>query len=75
MFDLPLVPDNSPIEDCNITTIHYFYSEQQAREFKELSKKGMMKMYPQDYDKRNISDFILDLLRLYDDPHNELKLD
>ena len=75
MFDLKLEPDNSPIEDCNISTFQLYYSDQQLREFKELSKFGMMNMYQQDFDKRNVSDFLLDLLRLYNDPLNELKLD
>lgn len=65
MFDLELEPDNSPIEDCNITTIHYFFSEQEAREFKELCKKGMIKMYPNTYADANISDFMLQIVRLY----------
>lgn len=75
MFDVLLEPDNSPVDNTNITTFQLFYSTEQLREFKELCKTGMIKMYPQDYDKRNASDFILDLLRLYDDPLNELKLD
>ena len=75
MFDIPLVPDNSPVDNTNITTYQLFYSTEQLREFKELSKRGMMRMYPQDFANRNASDFILDLLRLYEDPLNELKLD
>lgn len=75
MFEIPLVPDNSPVDNTNISTFQLFYSTEQLREFKELCKTGMIKYYPQDYDKRNASDFILDLLRLYDDPFNELKLD
>lgn len=75
MFDTPLVPDNSPLDDTNISTFQLFYDTGQLREFKELCKSGMIKMYPQDFDKRNASDFILDLLRLFDDPLDELKLD
>lgn len=75
MFDIVLEPDNSPLDNTNITTFQLFYSTEQLREFKELCKAGMIKMYPQDYSKRNASDFILDLVRLYDDPLNKLKLD
>lgn len=75
MFDLPLAPDNSPIDNTNIVTFKLFYSAEQLREFKELSKAGMIRFYPKDYGERNVSDFLLELLRLYDDPFNDLKLD
>jgi hypothetical protein len=70
MFEAPLVPDNSPIDNTNISTFQLFYSAEQLREFKDLAKKGLMQMYPTDFAERNASDFILDLLRLY----NDLKL-
>lgn len=74
MFDIKLEPDNSPIEDCNITTVHYFFSDKEAKEFKELCKQGMMKMYPETFADANISDFMLELVRQYNTPFLERKI-
>jgi hypothetical protein len=65
MFDLPIEPDNSPIENINITTLQLFFSAEEHRQFKELCKTGMVKMYPQTYHEKNISDFLLHLVELY----------
>lgn len=65
MFNLPLEPDNSPIDNTNIATLQLFYNSDEHREFKELCKSGMIKMYPQAYHEKNISDFLLQLVRLY----------
>jgi len=66
MFDLELEPDNSPIENINITTFQLFFSTEEHREFKELCKKGMMKMYPGAFADKNVNDFLLNLLRNYE---------
>lgn len=65
MFEIPLEPDNSPIDNTNITTLQLFYSTDESREFKELCKQGMMHMYPKTFADANINDFILQVLRLY----------
>jgi len=65
MFDINLEPDNSPIDNTNITTTQLFYSTEEHREFKELCKKGMMLMYPNTFADSNINDFILQILRFY----------
>lgn len=65
MFDIPLEPDNSAIDNTNITTLQLFFSTEEHKEFKELCKVGMMKMYPQTYHEKNINDFLLRLVELY----------
>jgi hypothetical protein len=65
MFDFPLEPDTSPIDNTNITTFQLFFSTEEQRQFKELCKLGMMKMYPQAYQEKNINDFLLRLVELY----------
>ena len=62
-FDLPI--DNSPPDNTDITTIQLFYSVPESKEFKELCKQGMMKMYPHTFANSNINDFLLEVLRLY----------
>lgn len=69
MFELPLTPDESPIENVNITTLQLFFSTEECREFKELCKHGMMKMYPHTFATENINDFLLKLVRLYNNEH------
>lgn len=63
MFDLHLEPDNSPVDNTNTTTVQLFYSTEEHKEFKELCKYGMMKMYPLTFAEANVSDFLLELLR------------
>lgn len=63
MFDINLPPDDSPIENTNITTIQLFYSTEEHREFKELCKYGMIKMYPNSFNEANVNDFLLQVLR------------
>lgn len=63
MFDLQLPPDDSPVDNTNTTTVQLFYSTEEHREFKELCKYGMMKMYPTTFAEENMSDFLLQLLR------------
>lgn len=65
MFDLALPADNSPVDNTDITTTQLFYSTKESREFKELCKYGMMKMYPHGFNEANVSDFLLDLLKHY----------
>jgi len=65
MFNLALEPDNSPIDNTNITTLQLFFSSDEHRQFKELCKTGMIKMYPNTYHEKNISDFLLQLVELY----------
>lgn len=65
LFELEQPKDNSPIERVNITYIQLYYDDAQMQQFKQLCKQGMIKMYPHDYQKQNMSDFIFELLKLY----------
>lgn len=65
MFEMPIEPDNSPIDNTDTTTIQLFYSTNESREFKELCKHGMMKMFPENFADANISDFLLTVVRQY----------
>lgn len=65
MFDFELEPDNSPIDNTNITTTQLYYSTEEHREFKELCKFGMVNMYGGKFSEANVSDFLLHLLRYY----------
>lgn len=65
LFELEQPKDDSPIERLNITYIQLYYDDVQMQQVKQLCKHGMIKMYPNDYQKQNISDFIFELLKLY----------
>lgn len=65
LFDLEQPKDSSPIERLNITYIQLYYSDKQMPAFKQLCKQGMMQMWPNDYQQKNISDFIFEILKLY----------
>lgn len=65
LFESESFKDESPKEDINITYLQLYYSEDDHRLFKDLCIKGMVKMYPDKFRDSNISDFILDLLKLY----------
>lgn len=65
LFDLEPPKDNSPIEKLNITYMQLYYEEGDLIEFKRLCKRGMMRMYPDDYQNQNISAFIFQLLKQY----------
>lgn len=65
MFDVELEPDNSPVDNTNITTTQLYYNTEEHREFKELCKSGMVRMYGDKFGEANVSDFLLALLRFY----------
>jgi hypothetical protein len=65
LFELEQPKDDSPIERLNITYIQLYYDEKQLQQFKQLCKRGMMKMHPTTYQQQNISDFIFEILKLY----------
>jgi hypothetical protein len=67
MFEIELQPNNSPIDKTNINTIQLYYSTEESIEFKQLCKIGMIKMYPNTFAEANINDFLLVLLRRYND--------
>lgn len=67
MFEIELPEDNSQIDNTNITTFQLFYSTEEQREFKELCKRGMMKMYPDTFAQQNVNDFLLKVLQRYND--------
>ena len=55
--------DNSPIEDPEITQVIFYFSADDAKEFKKKSKE-LMKEYFQDYIKDgNVSDLLLILVK------------
>lgn len=65
MFDIPLVPDNSPVDNTNISTFQLFFSTEELRDFKEQCKRGMMKMDPINFADKNVSDFLFQLVKQY----------
>jgi len=69
LFDDNWGVDNSPIEDIEITTTILYFSRQELKEFKNLSKKGIKKEFGEDYQQKgNLSDFLLKILKeRYDD--------
>lgn len=55
--------DNSPIENTEITTTILYFSEEELKLFKNLCKKGIKKLYKQEYQQKgNLSDFLLQTL-------------
>lgn len=55
--------DNSPIENTEITTTLLYYSREELKEFKQLSKGLIKKYWGENYKEGNISDLILKIMR------------
>ena len=55
--------DESPIEDTQITTTMLYFSQDELKEFKALSKELIKKYYGDNYKDGNISDLILKIFR------------
>lgn len=60
-----LPKSNEPVERKEITTTILYFEKNELKEFKELTKKGMKKMYPDTFKDENFSDFLLEILRIY----------
>jgi len=67
LFEQELPKDNSPIERLNVTYIQLYYNDSEMRQFKDMCKRGMMRMWPDTYRQQNISDFIFNLVKNYTD--------
>jgi hypothetical protein len=65
LFEQELPKDNSPIERLNVTYIQLYYSDEEMRQFKEMCKRGMMRLWPDTYQQQNVSDFIFNLVKNY----------
>jgi len=55
--------DNSPLDDTQITTTLLYFSKEELKEFKEMSKALIKKHYGTAYAEGNISDLILKIFR------------
>jgi len=59
--------DNNPIDQTEITTTMLYFSSQELRRFKKLSKLAMKKEYGKEvFDKGNLSDLLLLILSKYE---------
>lgn len=67
LFDLELPKNNEPKEKVEITTTILYLSKEELKEFKLLTKEGMKKMYPETFKEENFSDFLLTILRKYNE--------
>lgn len=67
LFEQELPKDDSPIERLNITYMQLYYKDDEMREFKDMCKRGMMRMWPQNFQEQNISDFIFELVKQYNE--------
>jgi hypothetical protein len=65
LFEQELPKDNSPIERLNVTYVQLYYSDEEMRQFKEMCKRGMMRLWPDTYQQQNVSDFIFNLVKNY----------
>jgi hypothetical protein len=65
LFEQELPKDNSPIERLNVTYVQIYYSDEEMRQFKDMCKCGMMRMWPDTYRQQNVSDFIFELVKNY----------
>lgn len=63
LFDLNPPKDESPIERLNITYIQLFYGDKDMATFKRLCKEGMTKLWPAEYQQRNLSEYIFELVK------------
>ena len=55
--------DNSSLDDTQITTTLLYYSQDELKEFKQLSKELIKKYYGEEYKDGNVSDLILKVFR------------
>ena len=55
--------DQSPIENVQVTTTILYFSEEELKEFKDLSKQLIKREWGEDYKEGNISDLILKIFR------------
>ena len=55
--------DNSSLDDTQITTTLIYYSQDELKEFKQLSKELIKKYYGEEYKDGNVSDLILKVFR------------
>lgn len=65
LFEQEQPKDQSQIEELNITSIYLYFSDADARQFKQMCKVGMRKMGPDNFQQSNISDFIFALVKQY----------
>jgi|TARA_R110000737_G_scaffold156394_1_gene185096 hypothetical protein len=56
--------DESPVDYTEITTTILYFSSDELKEFKQLSKVGIKKEFGQEFQQKgNLSDFLLKILR------------
>lgn len=53
-----------PLQDVEITTTILYMSKAELKEFKQLAKEGIKKLWPEDFQtKGNIVDYLLHIMR------------
>jgi hypothetical protein len=56
--------DESPVDNTEITTTILYFSSDELKEFKQLSRVGIKKEFGQEFQQKgNLSDFLLKILR------------
>jgi hypothetical protein len=56
--------DESPVDNTEITTTILYFSSDELKEFKKLSKAGIKKEFGSEFQQKgNLSDFLLKILR------------
>lgn len=63
LFEDEYEEDNSPIDTTEIKSKLLYFSIPEHAEFDRLSKTGMKKEFPDNFQEQNQSDFLLYLLR------------
>jgi hypothetical protein len=71
LFEDEFPEDKSPEDNTQITTTLLYFSETELKEFKSESKQAMKKMFGTECQvKGNLSDMLLNLLKLYNGKDN-----
>lgn len=68
LFPIEIPKNNDPLKDIDITTTLLYMSTEELKEFKKLAKDGIKYLWQDEFQQRgNLTDFILYLMRKYND--------
>lgn len=67
LFGNTIPVNTEEAERLKITTTILYFNDRELREFRRLTKEGMKKMYPETFQEENFADFLLTLLKEYNE--------
>lgn len=74
LFDVEIPKKESVIQDVDITTTILYMSTKELKEFKDLAKEGIKKLFGEEFQQKgNLTDYLLTLMRNNDTKNNVKK--